>query len=164
EHPSNRNPRSRRGFGIGSLLASALLLASCTTVEQDRIRQLLHEKGFGSRAEGVPTAENCVAGGDRVQFVPGPNIYLQPGQEQLYLLAQPQPVSIDGTIFVPYVGPVYVLGVKETDLGPMIAQRYVGIYNTPVSLIARIVNTGKGFYMFGEVERAARYVPMTEPD
>lgn len=164
--PANRSSRSRRGFGsrAAALCAFLALLSSCTSVEQSRIRQLLHEKGFGTRAQGVATAENYVAGGDQVQFVLDPNIYLQPGLEQLYLLAQPQAVGIDGTIFVPYIGSVYVLGMKEQELGAMVAQRLGGRMNMALSLQSRIISTGKGFYMFGEVERAARYVPMSQGD
>jgi protein involved in polysaccharide export with SLBB domain len=156
------NFRSWRGFlALGVLV---ILASGCSSIEEKRIRQLLHEKGFGTRADGVATAENYVAGGDRVQFIIEPNVYLQPGHEQLFLLTRPQPVQIDGTIFVPYIGPVYVLGMKETSLSEMMSQLLDGVFETPIRVQARIISTGKGFFMFGEVLRAARYIPMVDAD
>lgn len=141
-----------------------LLLGACTSVEDDRIRQLLHERGFGTRADGNARAENFVAGGDEIQFLIDPNIYRLPGHEQLYLLTQTQPVAIDGTIYVPYVGPVYVLGRKETDLSAQITELLGAVFTTPIEVEARIFSTGKGFYLFGEVEGGARWVPMVHGD
>jgi hypothetical protein len=166
ESRSDRNGPCGRGFGLRALalVLAAALGTACTSVEDVRVRQLLHEKGFGTRAEGVATAENFVAGGDQVQFIIDPNVYLQPGFEQLYLLAQPQAVQIDGTIFVPYVGSVYVLGLKEQELASLVGLQLEGLRSAPVQLQARIISTGKGFYMFGEIERAARFVPMTNGD
>jgi hypothetical protein len=158
-------PRGR-AFGLRALAlaTAAALLPACTTFEDSRVRQLLHEKGFGTRAQGVASAENFVTGGDQVQFIIDPNLYLQPGFEQLYLLAQPQPVQIDGTILVPYVGSVYVLGLKEQELASLVGLQLEGLRSTPIQLQARIISTGKGFYMYGEVETAARYVPLTNGD
>ena len=161
------NPEPARAQGLFrwlALAALAPLLIGCTTVEDQRIRQYLHEKGFGTRAEGVASAENYVMGGDQVQFIIDPNVYLQPGFEQLYILSAPQPVQIDGTIFVPYVGPVFVLGLKEQELASLVALQLEAIRSHPVQLQARIVSTGKGFYMFGEVDRSARFIPMTNGD
>ncbi len=146
------------------VLLCCAVFGACTSVEDARIRQLLHEKGFGTRAEGVATAENYVAGGDLVQFIVSPDLYQQPGYEQLFLLARPQPVGLDGTIFVPYIGSQYVLGLTEAALSDVISALLDGIFQAPIQLQARIVSTGKGFYMFGEVERAARYVEMVKAD
>lgn len=133
-------------------------------MESDRLRQLLHERGFGTRADGVARAENFVAGGDDVQFMVPPLSYQQPGREQLFLLLQPQPVGIDGTVYVPYVGPVYVLGKTEGELGPLITSLLEGVFAEPIPIEARIVSSGKGFYVFGEVEGGARWVPMPHGD
>ena len=141
-----------------------LALAACTSVEDVRVRQLLHEKGFGTRAQGDATAENYVAGGDTVQFIIDTNLYRQPGLEQLYILTQPQAVSIDGTIFVPYVGPVFVLGLTEQQVTENISQMLDGLFALPIRVQARIINRGKGFFMFGEIRPEARYVPMLEAD
>jgi protein involved in polysaccharide export with SLBB domain len=158
--------RNHRSSFPGVLAAVCMLgLAACAGYEDQRIRQLLNEKGFGSRAEGVATAENYVAGGDRVQFLVEPNVYLQPGHEQLFILTQPQPIGIDGTIFVPYIGPVYVLGMKEQTLTDYISVMLDGVFaGTSIRVQARIISTGKGFYMFGEVVQAARFIPMTQGD
>ncbi len=158
----SKNPRSRRALVALGLLA--LLFASCTSIEEKRIRQLLHEKGFGTRADGVATAENYVAGGDSVQFIIDPSVYLLPGHEQLFLLTRPQPVQIDGTIFIPYIGPVYVLGMKETSLSEFVTALLDGVFASPIRVQARIISLGKGFFMFGEVLKAARYVPLVDAD
>lgn len=162
EHSVKMKHRVWRIWAALGLLA--LLWTGCTSMEEKRIRQLLHEKGFGSRADGVATAENFVDGGDRVQFIIEPNLYLQPGHEQLFLLTRPQPLQLDGTIFIPYIGPVYVLGMKETSLSEMVSQLLDGVFNTPIRVEARIISLGKGFFMFGEVQRAARYIPMVDAD
>lgn len=133
-----------------------LLLGACTSVEDDRIRQLLHERGFGTRADGNARAENFVAGGDEIQFLIDPNIYRLPGHEQLYLLTQTQPVAIDGTIYVPYVGPVYVLGKTEVELATLVRAQLRSVLKFEVEVQARIVRSYKVFYAVGEVGRKGR--------
>src|SRR5690606_7903445 len=100
---------------------------------------LLHEKGFGTRAQGVAPTENYVAGGDYVQFVIDPIAQLTPGAEMLGLLAVPQPVAIDGTLLIPYIGPVYVLGMTESQLGAMVAEELQRTFSFSVRLYARVV-------------------------
>jgi hypothetical protein len=148
------------------LLASLvpILFASCSSVESDRLRQLLNERGFGTRADGSPRAENFVAGGDDIQFVMPALSYRQPAHEQLFLLLSPQPVEVDGTIYVPYVGGVYVLGKTERQVAAEVSQALANVFTDPIPLEARIVSSGKGFYIFGEVEGGARYVPMPHGD
>lgn len=141
-----------------------MLLGACSSYEDDRIRQLLHERGFGTRADGNARAENFVAGGDEVQFIVDPEVYRLPGHEQLFLLTTAQPVAIDGTIYVPYVGPVYVLGRKETDVSALVTELLGGVFTTPIEVEARILSSGKGFYIFGEVEGGAHWVPMLHGD
>ncbi|MDP6928464.1 MAG: polysaccharide biosynthesis/export family protein [Planctomycetota bacterium] len=131
-------------------LCLATLFTSCSGMESKRIRQLLHEKGFGSRAQGVGTYENYVAGGDGVVFFIEPSLYLQPGFEQLALLTQPQSVSLDGTIFVPYVGPVPVLGLTQREVKLLVEEQVQVFFNVEMQLQARIINAGKAYYVFGE--------------
>lgn len=157
-----RSPRSSRHLAIHCVVG--VLLLACTGVEEKRIRQLLHDKGFGTRAEGVATARNYVAGGDEVQFIVEPKVYLQPGHEQLFLLGSPQAVQLDGTIFVPYVGPLYVLGMTEVELSNTVNHMLGAVFTTGVQVQARIRSVGKAFYMFGEVGEGARYVPMLHGD
>ena len=110
--------------GLWSRLAIVLLglLASCGGYEDKRIRELLNEKGFGSRADGEATRENYLGGNDLVQFIVPPEVLMQPGAEQLSVLQASQPVGLDGTIFVPLVGPVYALGKTEADLAALLAR------------------------------------------
>ena len=156
-------PRLRHGWAA-LLLSFTALLAGCSGIEDKRIRQLLNEKGFGSRAEGVATLENYVAGGDMIQFIVDPSVYLQSGAEQLYLLNQPQVVSIDGTIFIPYVGALYVLGMTERDLSSLVSQQLSDLFTFQLVIQVRIISTGKALYMFGEVASASRRVPITKAD
>ncbi|MBL8737197.1 MAG: polysaccharide biosynthesis/export family protein [Planctomycetes bacterium] len=143
----------------GWLSAIALLLllplVGCGTFEDKRIRQLYHEKGFGSRAHGDATQENYLGGLDKVQFLIEPQVLAQEGLERLAELTVPQPVGIDGTLFVPYVGPVYALGLTEADLGALVTSHLRSLFKN-VQVQARIVENNKVFYAFGEVRRKGR--------
>ena len=50
--------KDARGPLRGLALMLLALLTSCGSFEDKRIRELLHEKGFGSRADGEATREN----------------------------------------------------------------------------------------------------------
>ena len=89
------NPTKRGLLGHLALLLLALF-ASCNSYEDKRVRELLHERGFGSRADGEATRENYLGGSDVVQFIVPPEVLLQPGAEQLAELQQGQTVAIDG--------------------------------------------------------------------
>ena len=58
-----------------SLLLRALValavgaLAACGSFEDKRIRELMPEKGFGTRAAGDAAAENYIGGRDLIQFL-----------------------------------------------------------------------------------------------
>lgn len=132
------------------------LLASCSNYEEKRIRQLLNEKGFGSRAEGRATMENYVAGGDGIVFLVDPTVLASPGAERLVLLSQVQQVALDGTILVPYVGPVMVLGLTERELKRLVESQLDAFFNIDIRVEARIVDFGKAFYAFGEVSQKGR--------
>lgn len=150
-----------------NLRALALLflafLASCTNYEEKRIRQLLNEKGFGTRAEGRATMENYVAGGDGVVFMVNPSVFASPGAERLVLLSQVQRVGVDGTILVPYVGPVMILGLTERELKRLVESQLAAFFNIEVRVEARILNFGKVFYAFGEVGYKGR-IPFVKSD
>ena len=150
---------------LGCLLMLGLFLVTgCTSVEDSRIRQYVAEKGFGTRADGEATAENYVAGGDQVQFVlSNPNLVQEPGLEQLFLLTQSQTVDIDGTIFLPYIGRLYVLGMRESTLSATVTDLLDREFTLDVRVDARILSTGKNFYAFGEIE-GARIYPLLKAD
>lgn len=166
--PTHQGPRRRgsRSFASARLAWFWLLLlsvAGCSNLEEKQIRELLHEKGFGSRAQGDATRENYVGGLDWVQFLLGPNDALMEGAERLGELTVAQPVGIDGTIFIPYVGPVYVLGKTEVELAAYIRAQLRTVLTFEPDVQARIVRTQKFFYAVGEVRRAKGRVLM-EPD
>ena len=147
------------------LLSLLLLawLAACSGVEEKRIRELLNEKGFGTRAQGQATLESYVGGGDAVVFFLEPTQIAQPGYEQLALLMTPQAVGLDGTIHVPYVGSVPVLGLTERNLETLVQEQLQPLFTQPIKLTARIDNQGKGFYVFGEAVQKGR-LPMLRAD
>lgn len=144
------------------LLLCLVGLAGCGNFEEKRIRELLHEKGFGARADGDATRENYVGGRDRIQFLLPPEVLQKPGYERLSELTIPQPVAIDGTIHIPYVGPVYVLGHTEAQLSALVRTQLRTKLTEPIELQARIVVSLKYFYAIGETAQKGR-IPM-EPD
>ena len=142
--------KDARGPLRGLALMLLALLTSCGSFEDKRIRELLHEKGFGSRADGEATRENYLGGTDVVQFIVPPEVLLQPGAEQLAVLQTGQPVGVDGTIFVPLVGPVYALGKTEAELAALVRTQLRSVLKFDVDLQARIRGQ-KFYYAIGEV-------------
>jgi len=145
------------------LTVLGVLLASCGGIEDKRLRELLAEKGFGSRADGNATFVNYLTSGDGVIFDLNPNLATRQSAERLFILSRPQQVGIDGTIFIPYVGPVQVLGLTEQQLTALVRGLLGPLFNFDVSLNARIIDRGKAFYAFGEVTKRGR-IPMTKGD
>lgn len=133
------------------LLALATLLSSCSNYEEKRIRELLHEKGFGSRAQGDATTENYIGGGDMVVFLLPDAAMLDPSAAELARLGAPQSVAIDGKILIPYVGPVQVLGLTEAQAATLVKGLLQGQFQFEIDVQARIVRDLKHFYAFGEV-------------
>lgn len=144
------------------LLAALASLAACGSFEEVRIRELMHEKGFGTRANGDATRENYVSGLDSVLFRLPPEVLVQTGAERLPELTVAQPVGIDGTIFVPYVGPVYVLGKTEAELAALVRAQLRTVLTFDVPLQVRISQGRKFFYAIGETRQYGRI--QMEPD
>ena len=90
-------------------------------------------------------------GGDGIVFVVDLTVLVSPGAERLALLTTVQRVGIDGTILIPYVGPVMVLGMTERELKRMVQERLQAFFNFEIDLVPRIVNFSKAFFAFGEV-------------
>lgn len=126
------------------------LLAACGSYEEKRIRELTHEKGFGSKAQGDATVENYVSGGDRVMFLVPPQAYQSPAARELFRLTLAQPVSIDGKIQIPYVGPVPVLGLTEAQLATLVKGMLRTTFKYPIDLQAVIIGESKNIFAFGE--------------
>jgi hypothetical protein len=157
-HPARSSVHSRsvshRGGARGAVfrVLTALLvccLAACGSYEEKRIRELMVEKGFGTRAQGDATVEEYVGGRDMIAFQLDPKAFLRPDAERLYYLTAAQPVALDGTIVVPYVGNVYVLGKTQQELTDMVRNLLLPVFNQNIDMEARIVSQ-KFFYAFGE--------------
>lgn len=156
-----RVPRSRWPALLCSLLC--ICLCACGGFEQKRIRELMVEKGFGTVADGDASVENYVAGGDLVLFSISPSTYLQPDYERLFeLVLRPQQVAIDGTILIPYVGPVHVLGKTEAELQSMVQAMLRPVFTNPIDIQVRISSIGKNFFAFGEVGRRGVWPLLTD--
>lgn len=139
------------------LIAVLACLAACGTFEQQRIAQLLHEKGFGTRAEGDATQEDYIGGQDHIQFLLDPAIALNPAATRLVEMTAIQAPGLDGTIYVPYVGPVYVLGRTETELAALVKSQFAAIFTFPIDLQVRIIDSNKFYYAIGEVNVKGRH-------
>jgi protein involved in polysaccharide export with SLBB domain len=137
-------------------IAVLACLAACGTYEDKRIRELLHEKGFGARAQGDASRENYVGGRDRVQFLLDPAVLQQRNAERLGELLVAQPVGVDGTIFVPFIGPVLALGKTEAELAAYVRAQLRAVVRFDVPLQARIIESNKVYYAFGEVANKGR--------
>jgi protein involved in polysaccharide export with SLBB domain len=147
-----------------ALFAVLVLLAACSSYEEKRIRELMHEKGFGSRAQGQATYEDYVGGLDQVSFQLPPAALAQfPGMERLAELSLPQLVRVDGTIYVPYVGGVYVLGLTERQVAEQVESALRAQFTRVPPLQARIVLSRKVFYTIGEV-LGAKGIALLDPD
>lgn len=135
------------------LAAVCAAFASCRGYEEKQIREMFHEKGFGSRAQGDATVENYVAGGDSVVFLIPPIAYQDPAASELARLSLPQTLSIDGRIMIPYAGTVQVLGLTESQLATLVKGLLRGVFPYEIDIQARIVGESKNIYAIGESAR-----------
>jgi hypothetical protein len=142
--------RLRSWFWLLAMVLAVPFAGGCGTVESKRIEQLLNHKGWGGRVHGDAQVENYVAFGDIIQFYLPPNLLLEAGTEPLAVLANGQQVSIDGTIFIPFVGALPVLGLTERELSSLVSEQVQAIYNLPIQVQARIVNNLKHYFVVGE--------------
>jgi hypothetical protein len=127
----------------------ACCLAACGSYEEKRLRELMVEKGFGTRAQGDATVEEYVGGRDQIAFQMDPKAFMRPDAERLYYLSSPQAVALDGTIVVPYVGSVYVLGKTQQELTDLVRSLLLPVFNQNIDMEARILSQ-KFFFSFGE--------------
>ncbi|MBL8724727.1 MAG: polysaccharide biosynthesis/export family protein [Planctomycetes bacterium] len=156
--------RSPLCFLRAALFAVLALLAACGSYEEKRIRELMHEKGFGTRADGQATYEDYIGGLDQVAFQLQPLVLAQfPGMERLAELTTAQPVRVDGTIYVPYVGGVYVLGLTERQVAEQVESALKAQFTRVPPMQARIVLSRKVFYAIGEV-LGSKGIALLDPD
>jgi protein involved in polysaccharide export with SLBB domain len=153
---------------VRAFVALALgMLAACGSFEDKRIRELMPEKGFGARAAGDAAAENYIGGRDLILFLLPPDALQLPSYARLAELTAPQPIAIDGTIFVPYVGPVAVLGKTEAEVAALVNSqlRAAGVAQD-FEIQARIVQvsslSAKWFYAYGEVAQKGQILIETD--
>ena len=145
------SPRKLVIYPVPLLLLLVGSFSSCGAVPSKEIQEMLVQKGFGKRAQGDVRTENYAIVGSTIQFFPDPAILTNPAYIELFLLAQlPQPVGIDGTIYLPSAGSVYVLGLTEKEIGGLITEKMGALWNDPVRIDARIIGVPTQlFYLFG---------------
>lgn len=115
-----------------ALLGLGAWIGACTSVQppqpKDAQRATLEHARIGGTRPG-----------DIVRFVIDPVAYLTSGTEQLALLATPQPVSSEGTIQVPYVGPVQAQTLTERELTARVSRELQTRIGFEGDLRARII-------------------------
>lgn len=84
--------------------------------------------------DALPAVQLAV--GSRLRFVLYDNVAAQAGCEQLDLLSNPQVVGRDGTMFLPYVGHVRVLGKTKDEVAALVTEHYREVFTLEVRLHA----------------------------
>ena len=149
----------RGPFRLWILLCLALCagLSSCGSLPSKRLQELLVKQGFGKRAEGDAQVENYATTGAQIRFIVPPILLENPALRDLMTLAaQPQVVGVDGTIYVPGYGSVYVLGLTEKRIAALVTELLQASFAPEIVVEARILSAPKFFYMFGETVPGAR--------
>lgn len=140
------------------LLLLGTSLPSCSTIPNKRIQELLVREGFGKRAEGDAQVQDYATVGSQIQFWISPRILAEQTFAELQVLVSgSQIVGVDGTIYIPGYGTTYVLGLTAERIAAVVEERIQALYdNTPIPVEARILNSPKYFFMFGETQPGAR--------
>ncbi|MCA8972448.1 MAG: hypothetical protein KDC95_21855 [Planctomycetes bacterium] len=139
------------------LLCFGFTLPSCSTIPNKKIEELLVRKGFGKRAEGDAQVEDYATTGSQIQFWIDPILLRQEKYFDLQVLVSgPQAVGVDGQIYIPGYGTTYVLGLTEERIASLISERLSAIFESTIPVEARILDSPKYFYMFGETTPGAR--------
>lgn len=150
--------RSENGARSASRLKLALLfvlalgvgsLTSCRATEEKRIFQYLNQEGFGVKARGDANVENYLVVGDSVTIRDSLNADLQ---------LSPQEVDSDGTINLPDIGQVHVIGRTRRQLEAYLTEAYQPLYertdiHVQFQSAAGASGRGKKYFVVGEVER-----------
>jgi polysaccharide export outer membrane protein len=142
-------PRARpslRSPGAGTILAAAIaavLLSGCRAAEERRIYRYLNTEGFGKRAQGDANTENYVGVGDTVTITDTLHPTLQ---------LPPQEVDVDGTIVVPDLGSLAVLGRTRGEIEALLRERFADLYDR-TDLHVQIRSDRKKIFVVGEVKK-----------
>ncbi len=135
------------------------LLAACGTVPSKEVQELLVQQGFGRRAEGDAHVENYAMVGSMVQFIPtNMDLLTKPAYAEIGLiLSAAQPVGIDGTVYLPLVGPTLIIGLTESQIGALVTEKLQAYYSTDPDTFridARIINQpAQAVFIFGAMGR-----------
>ncbi|MEZ5989672.1 MAG: hypothetical protein R3F30_11205 [Planctomycetota bacterium] len=139
------------------LLLPLLLLEACGSVPSKEVQELLVQRGFGRRAEGDVHVENYANVGSMIQFLPASlEVATDPAFAEVgLLLSAAQPVAIDGTIYLPLVGPTLVLGLTESQIGALVSEKLAAFYSSSnLRIDARIINQpNQVIFVFGAMGR-----------
>jgi len=130
-------------------LALLVLLAAgtaCQASEERRVFQYLNEQGFGKRARGDANTENYVGVGDSVTIKDSLHPELQ---------LAPQNVDVDGTINLPDIGQMVVLGMTRKGLEAALTDAYAPLYER-TSIRVDIGGAHKSYFVVGEVQGPGR--------
>jgi protein involved in polysaccharide export with SLBB domain len=134
------------------LLVLALGMAACRAPEEKRVFQYLNTQGFGKRATGDANTENYVTVGDTITIRDSIRTELQlPGQE----------VDVDGTINLPDLGQVHVLGKTRRQLEAYLTDAYAPLYDrtdikVTIQAGAQLAGGGKKYFVIGEVMKPGK--------
>ncbi len=126
-------------------MAAAFGAAGCRATEEKRVFQYLNDSGFGTRASGDANTENYLVIGDSVSI--SDTIHPE-------LKVSPQEVDVDGTISLPDVGQVNVLGMTRRRLEAFLTETYATLYERndfKVEIRSAAGTSGKKYFVVGEV-------------
>jgi protein involved in polysaccharide export with SLBB domain len=133
-------------------LALGWSIAGCRAPEEKRVFQYLNQSGFGQRAQGNANQQNYLVVGDTVTITDSIHTELKlPAQE----------VDVDGTINLPELGQLYVLGKTRRELEADLTSLYAPLYERTdirVNISSGVSTTGGGkkYFILGEVQKPGR--------
>jgi len=129
---------------VRSVLALALLAAvvACSSAEEKRVFQYLNNQGFGKRGTGDANTENYLVIGDNVTIKDSIHTELQ---------LPPQEVDVDGTITLPDIGRVHVLGMTARELEAYLNSAYASLYERTDIHVTIRSEKGKRYFVVGQV-------------
>ncbi len=146
-----RSALARSAISLLMLAFATMALPSCASVPSKRVQELLVRKGFGKRASGDAQVANYATVRAQIQFFVSPELLADPAFADLVLLAvQPQPVTVDGTIYIPGYGPSYVLGMTGPEIGALVTEQLQAFYKPKIRIRARILAAPRLFWVLGE--------------